>query len=108
MGLVRMVPKLQITRVFLVFVVSVLVCAAQTLSPGEVRISTQPYHPAAHVLRSVSRVVQLEVVVRDRHGRAVPGFTKDDFSVFDVGNERELTAFSVQTFTAVTSAPARS
>ena len=103
-----MVPKLQITRVFLVFVVSVLVCAAQTLSPGEVRISTQPYHPAAHVLRSVSRVVQLEVVVRDRHGRAVPGFTKDDFAVFDAGERRELTAFSVETITAATAAPGNS
>jgi VWFA-related protein len=88
--------------------VSVLVCAAQTLSPGEVRISTQPYHPAAHVLRSVSRVVQLEVVVRDRHGRAVPGFTKDDFAVFDAGERRELTAFSVETITAATAAPGNS
>jgi VWFA-related protein len=102
-----MVPKLQITKVFLVFAVSALVCAAQTLSPGEVRINTQPYHPGP-ALRSVRRLVQLEVVVRDRHGRAVPGFTKDDFSVFDVGNKRELTAFSVQTFTAVISAPAKS
>lgn len=85
----------------LVLVISALVCAAQTLSPGEVRINTQPYHPGS-VLRSVSRLVQLEVVVRDRHGRAVPGFTKNDFAVFDAGNKRELTAFSVETFTPAT------
>jgi VWFA-related protein len=73
----------------------------QTFSPGEVRISSRPYQPRP-LLRLESRLVQLEVVVRDSRGRAVPGLTKDDFAVFDVGKKRELTAFSVETFTAAT------
>jgi VWFA-related protein len=47
-------------------------------------------------------MVQLEVVVRDRRGHAVPGLTKDDFAVFDADKKRELTAFSIETFTAPT------
>lgn len=89
------------------FVLAALVCAAQTLSPGEVRVTSKPYHPGS-VFRSASRLVQLEVVVRDRHGRAVPGFTKEDFAVFDAGSKRELTAFSVETFTSTTAGPAKS
>src|ERR1017187_2470402 len=107
MRLIRTVPKLQITGVLLVFVVSALICVAQTLSPGEVRISTRPYHPES-ALRSVSRLVQLEVVVRDRRGRAVPGFTKNDFSVFDAGNKRDLTVFSMETFSVAAVSPANS
>jgi VWFA-related protein len=73
--------------------------AAQTLSPGEVRLSSHPYvfQPA---IRFESRLVQLEVVVRDSHGRAVSGLTRDNFAVFDAGNKRDLTAFSVETFNA--------
>jgi VWFA-related protein len=43
----------------------------------------------------VSRLVQLEVVVRDSRGRSVAGLKKDDFAVYDSGKNRELTAFSV-------------
>jgi VWFA-related protein len=42
-------------------------------------------------------MVELEVVVRNSHGRAVPGLTKDDFAVYDSGKNRDLTAFSVDT-----------
>ena len=73
--------------------------AAQTLSPGEVRLSSQPYAPQS-AIRFESRMVQLEVVVRDSHGRAVARLTKDNFAVFDAGNKRDLTAFSVETFNA--------
>jgi VWFA-related protein len=68
----------------------------QTLSPGEVRLSSRPYVLGA-TLRAESHLVQLEVVVRDSHGRAVRGLTKDNFAVFDAGNKRDLSAFSVDT-----------
>jgi len=87
-----------ITALFLVFCIYASLDSAQNLSPGEVRLSSHPYQPQP-ILRAESRLVQLEVVVRDSHGRAVPGLTKDDFAVFDAGNKRDLTAFSVDTFT---------
>lgn len=34
--------------------------------------------------------------MRDSHGRPVSGLTKDDFSVYDSGKNRELTAFTVE------------
>lgn len=72
----------------------VLLAPAQTLSPGEVRLSSSAYEPKP-ILRAVSRLVQLEVVVRDSRGRAIPGLTKGDFAVYDSGKIRDLTAFSV-------------
>ena len=71
-----------------------LIAAAQSLSPGEVRLSSRPYEPRP-LLRAVSRLVELEVVVRDARGIAVAGLTKDDFAVFDSGKARDLSAFSV-------------
>jgi VWFA-related protein len=77
----------------------------QTLSPGEVRLSSHPYVLGA-TLRAESRMVELEVVVRDSRGRAVPGLTKDDFVVYDSGKNRDLSAFSVETLNeAVNAAP---
>lgn len=72
----------------------VLLAPAQTHSPGEVRLSSSAYEPKP-ILRAVSRLVQLEVVVRDSRGRAIPGLTKGDFAVYDSGKIRDLTAFSV-------------
>jgi VWFA-related protein len=78
----------------------------QVPSPGEVRVSSRPYLLGA-TLRMESPLVQLEVVVRDRRGHAVSGLTKDDFVVFDADKKRELTAFSVETFTAPTGEAAK-
>ena len=83
-----------IFAVVLAFCLYTLLAPAQTLSPGEVRLSSRPYEPRP-VLRSVSQLVQLEVVVRDGHGRAVAGLTKENFAIFDAGSKRDLTTFSV-------------
>jgi VWFA-related protein len=83
----------------LAFCICVLIVSAQTLSPGEVRLSSHSYQPQP-ILRSETRLVHLEVVVRDSHGRAVPGLTKENFAVFDAGTKRDLTAFSVDALTA--------
>ncbi|HKN76199.1 MAG TPA: VWA domain-containing protein [Candidatus Acidoferrum sp.] len=87
-----------IATLILAFCASALLAPAQTLSPDEVRLSSRPYQPRP-ILRSESRLVQLEVVVRDSHGRAVSGLTKDNFAVFDSGTKRDLAAFSVDTLT---------
>jgi VWFA-related protein len=67
---------------------------AQTLTPGEVRLSSRPYVPQSPI-RVQTRLVQLEVVVRDNRGRPVPGLTKDDFTVYDSHKLRDITSFSV-------------
>jgi VWFA-related protein len=89
--------RLLTTTLAAAFGVCTVIVSAQTLSPGEVRLSSHPYQPRRS-LRLESRLVQLEVVVRDKRGRAVPGLGKDDFGVLDSGNRRELTAFSVDQF----------
>jgi VWFA-related protein len=100
MRVLRMVIGLAVGGVALTWAVfAQIVAPPQTLSPGEVRLSSRPYVLEA-TLRAESRLVQLEVVVRDSHGRAVPGLTKDNFVLFDGSTKRELTAFSVDTFTA--------
>lgn len=76
------------------FAASSLICAAQTLSPGEVRLSSHPYQFQPRI-RFESRLVQIEVVVRDGHGRAVGDLTKEAFAVYDSGKIRDLTAFSL-------------
>jgi VWFA-related protein len=76
----------------------ILMAAAQTLSPGEVRVSSRPYRPESQVLRAESRLVQVEVVVRDSRGHAVAGLTKDDFALFDSGHPRDISEFSVEKF----------
>lgn len=74
----------------------ILIAAAQTLSPGEVRISSHLYQPQSEVLRAESHLVQVEVVVRDSGGHAVAGLTKDDFVLFDSGRTRDISEFSVE------------
>jgi hypothetical protein len=46
----------------------------------EVRVSSRDYVPA---LRADTKVVEIAAVVRDVHGKAVAGLTKDDFRVLD-------------------------
>jgi VWFA-related protein len=70
----------------------------QALSPGEVQINGGPYRPESQVLRAESRLVEVEVVVRDKRGRAVGGFTKHDFAIFDSGHQRDLAEFSAEKF----------
>lgn len=74
----------------------ILIAAAQTLSPGEVRIRSGPYRPQSQVLRAESRLVRVEVVVRDSRGHAVAGLTKDDFALYDSGHPRDISEFTVE------------
>src|SRR6266700_1595419 len=47
------------------------------------------------VIRSTTRLVQLNVVVLDNHRRPVSDLSRDDFEVFDNGREQKLSHFSV-------------
>ena len=53
-----------------------------------------PQTPA--VLRTETRVVQIQVEVKDSHGRPVTGLSRDSFTVTDSGRPREIRIFSVE------------
>lgn len=74
---------------------SALLAAAQS---DEIRVSAHVYSPPPQVRLVVqSQLVQLEVVVRDPHGRSVGGLKQGDFEILDEGKPREIAAFSVET-----------
>lgn len=75
----------------------VLLASAQTLSPGEVRITSRPYRPFSPALRVRTNEVQVGVVVRDGAGHVVSGLRRDDFAVYDNGKQQRLSSFSVET-----------
>ena len=66
------------------------------------------------VFRSTTRLVQLNVVVLDKHRQPVTNLSRDDFQVFDNGREQKLVHFStslsgsLSTVPAPTAAPAKS
>ncbi len=73
---------------------------AQTIPPGEIHSRTVAYTPPTGLtLRTEVRVVEVPAVVRDSHLRAVDGFTRDDFEIYDEGKRQAITAFSVEHFT---------
>jgi VWFA-related protein len=73
---------------------------AQSIPPGEMHARTVPYVPPTPVkLRAEVDVVEVPVVVRDRQHRAVAGFKRDDFEIYDTGVRQTITAFSEQHFT---------
>lgn len=53
--------------------------------------------PAAHPLRTTTRIVQVSVLVHDKKGNPIPDLTKSDFVVFDEKKQREIQSFSVET-----------
>jgi VWFA-related protein len=73
------------------------VAAGQTLSPGEIRIHSQPYLPQSQILRAESGLVRVGVVVRDGRRRIVSGLKPEDFAIFDNGKKQTISAFSVET-----------
>lgn len=61
--------------------------------------SIRTYWPRTqYTLRVDSKLVEVDVVVRDTRGRAIGGLSKDDFVVEDAGKKPEITTFSVETF----------
>src|SRR5579862_9478701 len=48
-------------------------------------------------IRSIARLIQLSVVVQDKHGNPVTGLKKDDFVILDEKKPQTIQVFSVQT-----------
>ncbi|HUA85728.1 MAG TPA: VWA domain-containing protein [Bryobacteraceae bacterium] len=77
---------------------AVRLAAQPAWGPDEIRSTHHPYElPSPGVLKVRTDLVQVNVVVRDSHGRALDGLGRDDFAVYDEGKKREITAFSVET-----------
>ncbi len=48
------------------------------------------------VLRVTTRLVEVQVLVHDKHGRPVTGLSKNDFVVMDRGERQKITLFAVE------------
>lgn len=57
---------------------------------------TQPSELLAR-LRATTRLVQVNVVVNDKHGNPVTGLTRDDFEILDNKKHQEIRVFSEET-----------
>ena len=69
----------------------------QSFSEDEFRWGSRPYFPdPANAIRVQSNFVQVPVVVRDSDGKAVGGFRKYDFELFDNGRQVEIASFNVE------------
>lgn len=64
---------------FLVFAVLLAALPAVAQEPARIRVTT--------------RMVEVSVVARDRQGRAVGGLTREDFRVYDGGQEEQIRGF---------------
>jgi VWFA-related protein len=58
------------------------------------------------ILRTTTRLVQVNVIVTKHGGSAVPGLKKEDFRVFDNGKQQEIRQFSEETRAILPSAAA--
>ncbi len=78
----------------------------QGSGPKEMGATIRTYWPRRQfTLRTESNLVEVGVVVRDSRGRTIGGLGKDDFEIEDAGRNREITAFSVETFTPIAAQP---
>jgi len=71
--------------------------ALQNQEPPEIKSEeTTP----SFTLRAQRNEVLVRVVVRDKDGKAVGGFTKDDFRLSDNGKPQSVTLFNVENYNA--------
>jgi VWFA-related protein len=62
---------------------------------GQIQVASWPYSPAQAKIQVKSTLIDIGVVVRDAKGKPIGGLRKEDFQVFDNGNPRDITKFSV-------------
>jgi VWFA-related protein len=48
------------------------------------------------VIQVTTHLVQVNVIVKDRHGQLVPGLDQDDFTIFDDGKPQKISGFLVE------------
>ena len=79
-------------RAILIFALA----AVSAIDAGTMR-AAQATAPTQQPLRVATRLVQIDVIVLDKHGNPVSGLSKDDFAVLDNKSPRTIQLFSVET-----------
>jgi VWFA-related protein len=80
---------------------------AQATSPPKPQAQNQHASPqSAQPLKTTTRMVQVSVVVHDKHGDPVTGLTKDDFILLDDKKQQTIQLFSEEPTRAPENAPA--
>jgi VWFA-related protein len=74
----------------------------QSQQPAAAQAASQ----APALIRSTTRLVQISVVVHDKHGNPISGLTKEDFEVLDEKKPQAIQVFSEETNQPPTTAPA--
>lgn len=69
---------------------------AQTLSQGEISIRSGAYQLKPPVLRTESRLVRIDAVVRDSNGRIISGLSQADFTILDNGRSQPISTFTIE------------
>lgn len=84
--------------VLIVFIVFFCLATSAILS------AQQPQHPASqptadssNVLRTATRLVQVNVIANDKHGNPITGLAEKDFSILDSGKPQKISIFSAET-----------
>lgn len=89
-------PNFRTLRIIGLFILPLL--SQQDPRPGEVVMTSSLYRPPSlSTFEAETKLVEVGVVVRDPKGRAVAGFTKDDFEIADEGKKRQIETFAVET-----------
>jgi VWFA-related protein len=84
---------------------TVFVCLAALLSPPLAGTGTAQAPQAPPTFPSGVELITVDAVVLDRHGRPVPGLTRDDFVVKEEGREQEIVSFEAFDVGAVSEEP---
>jgi VWFA-related protein len=83
------------------FAATSLRLSSQNISEDEIRWGNRPYFPpSANAIHVQTNVVQVPVVVRDSHGKAVAGLKQSDFTLTDEGHPVKIDSFTVENYSA--------
>ena len=75
------------------------IAGALALSLAVLSVPLRPQDRRPPVIRTTTRLVQLNIVVLDKHGRPASDLSQNDFEVFVNGLEQKLSHFSVSSAT---------